>query len=196
VTDTQFDGLPPVSQLTKLAGRDASRKAVAGPGRWVCSIVFLVCSLTSCSSPPSDEALTRVFDQHQETFERLITMLREDSSIRAIRRDWLDTLDGKEQRFDEQPITIDRPRWTAYRELFRDLGLSNGATRVQTDACEFYLFEYGSGFVFSSESKGFAYCETEPSPLVASLDSDPGIEPKKTTFRKLKPNWYLFYEYD
>ena len=46
--------------------------------------------------------------------------------------------------------------------------------------------------------KGYAYCEGVPATLVESIDgnSNPGSAEIKEIYRKIKGNWYLFYQSD
>jgi len=139
--------------------------------------------------------MQEAFQQDRQSLDELRAMLHEDSAIRAIRNDWLGTMNGVTVQADEQGATIDSQRWNEYRAKFRRLGLQGGITRATQGPCEFYAFRYGSGFVFSSVTKGYAFCTSVPSPLVEDLDRD-DVRAKTMTFRALRESWYLFYEFD
>lgn len=163
--------------------------------QWGRGALALVAMLTGCSSPQSDLQMDETFQRHRQTFDELREMLRADSSIRVVRNDWMATLNGTEQHAGDPASALDGARWEEYRAKFRQLGLRGGVTRSTQGPCEFYLYKYGSGFAFSSVTKGYAYCASEPTPLVHDLDRD-DIQPKTITFRELRAHWYLFYEFD
>jgi hypothetical protein len=162
---------------------------------WGRGTFALIGLLTGCSNPPNDMQMDELFRRNRQSFDELREMLGADSSMRVVRNDWVATLDGTEEHSRDQAKVIARTRWDEYRTKFRQLGLQGGATRATQGPCEFYFDKYGSGFAFSSVSKGYASCASEPTPLVHDLDHDE-IQPKTITYRALLDKWYLFYEID
>ena len=162
--------------------------------QWCLAVSTLIAMFGGCSSPPSDLQMDEALQRRRQAFDELREMLRADSALRAVRNDWVATLDGTKQDAGDKGPAIAEARWDEYRAKFRELGLKGGVTRSTEDPCELYFYTYGSGFVFSSVTKGYAYCASEPTPLVHDLDRD-DVQPKTLTYRELREHWYLFYEF-
>ena len=162
--------------------------------QWGWGALTLVAMFTGCSGPPRDGQMDEAFQRSQRSFEELRDMFRTDSTLQVVRNDWVATTTGTQQHVGDQSSVIAPTRWDEYRAKFRQLNLRGGISRSTQGPCECYLDSYGTGFVFSSETKGYAYCASEPTPLVHDLDQD-AIQSKTLTFRKLRDNWYLFYEF-
>ena len=156
------------------------------------SLCFLaVCLLVGCSSPPDDRMIAR-FNDHRDAFEQLRAMMMEDS-FRVVRDDWMAPRKGRDEHKGEPHPSISDARWNQYRGKFRELGLDAGITRADTGPCQLYFLSYAAGIVAAGETKGYAYCESAPSPLVTDLDKDP-VPPKATGYRSIDGKWYLFGE--
>jgi len=122
-------------------------------------------------------------------------MFIEDSDIRVIRADWVESLHGRQQRAGDPNTPITASRWAEYRRKFKELELSGGVTKAPGRECEVYFNTFGSGNVVAGQTKGFAYCDSIPSPIVVDLDRE-STRPKTITFRVLQDHWYLFYEFE
>src|SRR5260370_21678120 len=142
----------------------------------------------------SDESLVRRFNQHQTEFSELIEMSKIDSRVVRIEHafTWLDN-DVSWPRPDSQ-IGFSSDRWNQYRRIFDALGLKQGLLRT-LDTDTVYLIVSTEGNVTSGSSKGYAYSEKPLSPLSESLDRiPPALRNSTQVFRKLKENWYLYYQ--
>jgi len=142
----------------------------------------------------SDESLVLRFDQHQTQFNELIEMAKIDSRVVRIADafTWLDN-DVSWPRPDSQ-IGFSSDRWNQYRRIFDALGLKHGLART-LDTGTVYLIVSTEGNVTSGSSKGYAYSDKSLSPLSESLDRiPPELRNRTQVFRKLKENWYLYYE--
>jgi hypothetical protein len=142
----------------------------------------------------SDESLIVRFHQHESEFNELIKMSKVDSRVVRIADTftWLDS-DASWPRPDSQ-IGFSSDRWNQYRRIFEALGLQQGLLRT-LDTDTVYLIVSTEGNVTSGSSKGYAYSEKPLSPLSASLDRiPPELRDRTQVFRKLKENWYLYYQ--
>jgi hypothetical protein len=153
--------------------------------------LFYLMSVEVDAPHPSDQYLERVFAANQPEFEKLISMANEDSHVVRIASDftWLDTSAAWPR--PESELGFSNQRWDEYRRLFSKLGLTSG---LVNDAPGFVLFFASSkGLVTGGSTKGYAYCATEPKFIVDSLDH-PSFKDSSILYKKLKGNWYLFYQ--
>lgn len=140
---------------------------------------LVICSLLlGCAPHPPDESLRVRFFQHEASFEKLVRI--------APNFTWPENT--------EVPLSCQR--WDEYRVLFRELGIEFGISR--RDDVGVMLIVNSVGMISRGTSKGYAYSTEQLDPIVASLD-EKGTQPcgrRKDciAFKRLKNNWYLFYE--
>ncbi len=81
-----------------------------------------------------------------------------------------------------------------YRRLFRELEIEAGMHR--DGASTVRLIASSKGLLMANSEKSYVYSSVEPSPLVESLDAvirkDGGDQ--APVFKKVRGNWYLYYE--
>ena len=144
------------------------------------------------NSDPREELLEANFRKHESEFQDLLTMSQTDRKLVRIANDftWLDTNAAWPR--PESEWGISRERWDQYRGLFKTLGVPGGMLRENKGTVTYFIV-FSGGLVTNGFSKGYAYSDTEPAPLVSSLD-DPASWPKgnRVVFKHLKGDWYLF----
>ena len=139
-------------------------------------------------SHPSDEVLAQRLKAHEAEFNRLATMLFEDSDIVRLSDTYVFLSEGSDR-------LIPAERLREYRRLFKELGLESGMHRDRTYSVRLIASSRGGVFLPGSE-KSYVYSKVEPSPLVDSLDIVMARNrgDQAPIFRKLSDNWYLYYE--
>ena len=147
------------------------------------SIIMLFSVETGCGHP-SNEALARRFYAHEAEFEALVEMARQDQGMIRIAPGF--TVPRDAQAFSEQ-------RWDDYRSRFERLGIQDGIT-VSDGSVRFFASDIGA--FLRGTSKGYIYSQQPLEPCVPDLDK---YRPQDrhhhwTVFRRLKPNWYLYFE--
>jgi hypothetical protein len=158
--------------------------------RIVLYLIFLTTLLVGCSSsPPSDDALLSIFENHTDDFEALVSMFTEDMVLEKVARNytWPDNV---------RELGISRQRIKNYRELLEEAGL------LSIERCrEGILFTVYAGGALPDDGvyKGYAYFPGGPSArvcpsLVDDLD-DLEWSPYQVTSacRQIDENWYLWF---
>ena len=128
------------------------------------------------------------FNKHEAAFNRLVSMIKEDSPV-----DYVTSDKASAPSPNTVPNTVDvelpKERQNEYRILFKRLGVRymsrwyNG--RITMEAWE------NNNFV-SSESKSYIYTESPPSPLVSSLEESSSTM-DVSEYKHIRGNWYLHY---
>jgi hypothetical protein len=138
-------------------------------------VTLLGCEPFAFDSPhQSDRALILNFEDHAAQFVELVKMSNEDPKVIRIAQDYTRLEDNWNWPRPETQWGITGPRWDEYRRLFTKLGLTGGLDRVaEPKGTIVYLIAFSMGIVNRGISKGYAYSETEVSPLVDSLDKRP-----------------------
>jgi hypothetical protein len=143
------------------------------------------CALTS---HPSDEALAERLKSSESAFNRLASMLFEDSDIVRLSDQHVFLAEGSNRQISDE-------RLSEYRRLFKHLGIEAGFHRDSGNAVRLIASSKGGVFLPGSE-KSYVYSKVEPWPIVDSLDKvmarNQGDQPP--IFHKLSGNWYLYYE--
>src|SRR5262245_61430813 len=158
-------------------------------------VIFVGCSLFEDSPHPTDDALIANFQRHEADFDLLARMSQEDSNLVRIAPDFTWTRESAAWPRPESELGFSRPRWGEYRSLFRKLGLTSGLLNYQPDLI--LCLASTKGLVTGGSSKGYAYSAKEPLLIVDSLDNysfKDSIKDINIVYRKLKGNWYLYYE--
>jgi hypothetical protein len=148
---------------------------------------------------PTDSELARRLAQHRDSFNRLITMVREDSEVVQIAPDFTrarDSIGGTTIR-DGAAVGFTVARWIAYRQLFQRLGVEGGIFwRPQDQPRVIYLIVQTKGTVSSGTTKGYAYSDTKLSPSCESLDAYSRDTSTGICFKPILEGWYLYFDID
>ena len=159
-------------------------------------LIFCVrCDLVFDIPHPSDDSLIKNFQRHEADFDLLARMSREDSDLIRIAPDFTWTQKSAAWPRPESELGFSRQRWDEYRSLFRKLDLESGNLNYQPDLVLFLAST--KGLVTGGSSKGYAYSVKEPPLMGQNLDNYSFKDSKKDMnigYRKLKGNWYLYYE--
>ena len=161
------------------------------------AVVAAFCFVMFLSSPfserphPADQELQANFTKNEADFELLVRMAKEDSKVLRIAPDftWLDN--NADWPRPESELGFSTQRWKEYQSLFSRLGLPAGILNYQPDVVMFLAST--KGLVTGGSSKGYAYSLKEPSPIVDSLENV-SFKTSRIAYKRLKGNWYLFYE--
>jgi hypothetical protein len=155
------------------------------------TLIFGLIYLDESAPHPSDKYLKKMFVSHEADFNKLVEMSNADLHVVRIAPDftWLDNNAGWPR--PESELGFSRQRWDEYRSLFSKLGLKSGILNYQPDLILFLAST--KGLVTGGSSKGYAYCSKEPEVIFESLDN-PSFSKSRIVYRRLKGNWYLFYE--
>lgn len=161
---------------------------------WVSLVV--VCCLSSCSvgssdvglTHPSDELMIRQFRKEQERFETLVKMLNKEKNLVEISLD--SVIYERRQGENIQP-----KRLKLYRIFIEDLGLES--IRMDSQNEKIRLVASLKGLLLVSSEKSYVYSTFDQTPLVDSLDEfirSNRFEDQPPIYKRISPNWYLFYE--
>lgn len=84
------------------------------------------------------------------------------------------------------------------RELLSTLGIERVIKRPASSKRIWFEVWFKDFFGPGGCMKGYAYCEEPPASLVETIDgnSNPGSAEIREIYRKIKGNWYLFYQSD
>src|SRR5215212_11399600 len=161
--------------------------------------------LAELSSPlPSDSALSKTLLEHQETFNQLVKMMNEDSTVLSVGKssvclkndnDWPQYIylyEDKPWPYTKSELKFSKRRWDEYQNLFRELNLKMGVERKEhIPGAIFFLASFDSSEIDQAEpvviEKGYVYSSN-------SLD-DLQIKYPLISFKRLNRNWYLYYEW-
>lgn len=124
------------------------------------TVVLLMSACNSTRQHPSDLVLEKRLRSQQADFDSLVRMFEEDSDVVKITHNNV--------FFDESPIrNLPKGRLDTYRSLLKTLRLEGG---IKRERGHILLFASIKGMVIPNSGKTYLYSETEPSPLVESLD--------------------------
>lgn len=160
-------------------------------------VLLLVLLSVNCNlNPhPSDSFLLQNFQENEKDFNLLVGMAKKDSNMIRIAYDFTWTEDSAAYPRPKSEMGISDERWSSYKKLFAKLGLKAGILNYQPDRVE--LISSTEGLLTGGSSKGYIYLEEEPEILENSLDNYDITKFKKEinyVYRKIKGNWYLYYE--
>ena len=167
--------------------------------RLILATVVLLSLHVSCSdSPhPSDAALEKIFREHETEFESLLSVSKIDSKVMRIAPDFTWLVDDASWPRPKEKLGFSEDRWNQYRQLFQKLELMNGLLSYQDEKITYFLAST-KGLVTGGSGKGYVYSEKGLEPLADSLDKvSPELLNKsanRTVYKRIKPNWYLFYD--
>lgn len=142
-----------------------------------------------------DRDLEYIFDTHEEDFNSLISMFKEDTQLELV--------DSKNTRLSTVNNSTGMPtngitdvRLNAYRALFQKIGLQYGMSRTNIPNT-IAIGTYASGFVTNGIYKGYMYSPNNLEPLYDNLDNVNYSEIPTDTFifKKMRDSWYLYFIY-
>jgi ABC-type oligopeptide transport system substrate-binding subunit len=170
-----------------------------------CLLLLLLATVSACknafdNSHSKDAELISNFEQHEQEFNTLIQMAKEDSHVVRIAYDftWLDT-DYHWPRPSSE-IGFSEGRWDQYKRIFSKLGLRKGLAWTSDGAI--ILISSTRGMMTDGSAKGYTFSTKPLSPTFDSLDHiseeirSGKVSPGLPVYRKIKENWYLYYEGD
>ena len=143
----------------------------------------------------SDADLKRQFLAHRTDFEKLVTMLQEDSHLTRIAPDftWLDD----NVAWPRKDIGVSAVRWDEYRGLFRAVGAPLGLIR-DPDTARVFIPIVSEGLVPTGHCKGLVYSPKPLSPVLKSLDEKPPDRYWERShvlvYKLIEDHWYVYYE--
>ena len=158
-----------------------------------CILLSLV--LACDSEHTSDAELEKNFYAHEADLNLLAQMAIEDAGMIRIAPDFTWHKDNADGKASKAKYGFSDGRYEEYKQLFRKLGKNNGILNYQPDVI--LVLASSRGMVTGGSLKGYAYSSKEPSPLVDSLENLDFRDSKKdinTVYKRLKGNWYLFYQ--
>lgn len=123
----------------------------------------------------------------EPNFAELVKTFSEDSHVNSIGFDYA-FLEGDAKE------ALNEARLSEYRDMLKTLGLS----RIGRGGGGIHLSVSTKDLLVARSQKDFYYAKVEPSPLVDSIDriSRAGGDRRDQApvFKKIKGNWYLYYE--
>jgi|GEM_PF-2644682 len=133
----------------------------------------------------SDRKMEGRFLNNEADFNRMVEMFGEDAEIDMI-------IDGKVYASGN---AITEERLAEYKTLLDKTKVAHGIRRIR-NAQEWKIILLSTSasdvpdeyYQSHTTAKGYVYSRIEPTPLVDSLDNA-----NKTSYKKIKENWYLYY---
>lgn len=148
----------------------------------------------------SDASLERIFNEHREEFDQLLTEMQGDPQLTSFSERVITyadrRLEVKEGDYIEaERIGLPKAHWEQYRKGCQDLGLAqigrgeNGSVELRVDP----------GTLFNGDTyKGFWYQPAPPANLLSGLDDyrltsqSPRVRGGWLVYKHLAGNWYLY----
>ena len=152
------------------------------------SLLALQCG--GCGSGPSDAELVARFQSHRAQIDSLVGMIQSDKMLRRVDDDWTEPR-------DPAAVGISSQRIADYRKIFVAIECPRGFIyNPQTGTIT--LVAWAVGLAVSGSSKVFVFNPTDPTPLVADLDTyrkhgKPDQRGYAHAYRHLDGLWYLEY---
>ena len=140
---------------------------------------MLLIVLTAACQREDVGSLRSQFIEHQDTYQRLLTMFEEDSRLVRIAPDFTRLVDDRSWPRDDVGISL--ARWQEYRALFRAAGIPAGVER-QDQKVFFYVS--GAGLSVSGSTRGFVHAKNPSSKVNPNGE---GI-----VYVPIRGDWYLF----
>lgn len=161
-------------------------------------VLALMAFLGGClgGGHPSDADLRQKFAAKQADFERVVGLLRVDATMTRVAPDFLRATghwDAAAQGWIED-AAITPMRWEEYRALFRRLGVEQGVGANEKRTYVQFMIS-NEGLSIGGSSKGVAYCESPPEPLVENLDTPQRPGKAGAAYVRLTERWYLYFEW-
>jgi hypothetical protein len=141
------------------------------------------------------------FNTDARDLETLHEMIETDVDITRIARDF--TWKKDKSKWPRHDVGLTDARWGKYRAWFEKLHLQEGVFRTEDFPGAIFFILRSKGLCVAGSSSGYVYSERELTPLTDSPAKALEIEARSQSekriayvFRRLKPNWYAFYESD
>jgi hypothetical protein len=148
---------------------------------------------------PSDAALVRRFEDHEDAFNRLVKMSNEDSQVIRVAYDFTRLETNWAWPRADSKLGFTRQRWAEYRKLFNKLGLVTGLDRESSsNGAAIYLVASAKGMTMRGSSKGYVYSEQQITNVVESLDREalqPANSKHGAVYKPIRGHWYLYYDW-
>lgn len=150
------------------------------------------CKLLGIYAFPSDCELIIRFNRNEVDFNRLIAMSDTDDNMSRIAYDFT-WVKSSFQHASESEFS--KERWNEYTQLFTKLGIGDGLLKPSKGNVV-YLSASSRGLAIGGSSKGYAFSATPLTPEFDSLDDKAVLRENggKYIYKKIKDNWYIFYE--
>jgi hypothetical protein len=144
----------------------------------------------------SDLVMTLLFYKDKNELNELVEMFNKDTQIGSITGNYVSLSDFSIYPQPTKENLISDSRHKAYLDLLKEIGFSadierdfNNKKLIRIKA-EYYSEEPDGDGAYFTSSKGYAYCPTEPSPIVSWFSNDSS----DYSYKHLSGNWYIFYE--
>jgi hypothetical protein len=144
----------------------------------------------------SDLMMTVLFYKDKNKLNELVEMFNKDTQIGGIIGNYVSPSDFSIYPQPKKEALISDSRHNAYLDLLKEIGFfatiqrdHNNKELIRIQAT-YYSEEPDGDGAYSTSSKGYAYCPTEPSPIVSSFSDDK----MEYSYKHLSGNWYIFYE--
>jgi hypothetical protein len=138
---------------------------------------------------PRDATLLREFSAREREFEEMADLFAEEKVFGTVASDFVGSRSGGGLMADSLLTPGDRIRLAAYRARIAKLGIDGG------------VFHEGEGIRFTrsvrrhffmDSYKGFVRRTEPPESVARSLDEEASLGHERTTYRRIKGDWYLF----
>jgi hypothetical protein len=139
-------------------------------------LISLITLFSGCSSPDSDDQLSKLLKDNQLEFDKLVSL--SDQCLNKIGGPilWASEAQGANSICGEIMIK------TGVRAISKDNGGS----------ISFYIEDYN----YSSHQKGLTFSLVKMEPRFKSFDQMPsGIQPYERGYKQIQENWYIHYEH-
>ena len=144
------------------------------------------------TQPPGEKKLIANFQAHRAAFEHLRDMLRADKQFVRIARWGVETTSSPLAKKPEE-VGFPVGRHHEYLGLFREVGAISASPGPGNDA---EVLVWASGWAGDTRHQYICWKETEPSPLVDSLDQFYQTrKPRNPVYKRIDGNWYLWADW-
>jgi hypothetical protein len=133
----------------------------------------------------SETALRRQFADNKAVIAKILDMQQHDPKVVRIAPTF--TRLESDWRWPRKNIGFSPERWSRYRALFQEAGITDG---IQKDGDEIFYFVSSQGLSVNGATRGFVYTESPPRHLVERFDACSRRE--AVCYLALDKNWYLY----
>ncbi|HLM61511.1 MAG TPA: hypothetical protein VK308_11965, partial [Pyrinomonadaceae bacterium] len=147
------------------------------------------------SEHPSDATLEENFYKYEADLNLLAQMAIEDAAMIRVAPEFTWHKDNADGKASKAALGFSDERYDEYKKIFRRIGKNNGILNYQPD--QMLVLVSSRGLVTGGSSKGYAYLPKEPTELRESLDNVSFKDSEKRikiAYKRLRGNWYLFYQ--
>lgn len=150
---------------------------------------------------PKDAKMIENFGAHRSKFEELLKMFEADRSLGRVGPDFTRNASFFEKcvgpnAWDGKVTLVAEERLAAYRQLFKELGLTAGIEGY-CDKIEVLFYASTRGLSVSGSMKGYSNLKVRPEVVVESLDTYWSADGRSfTAYKQIDGNWYLYFNYE